>query len=36
MVALEKKGQFRKASPGPGVKMFREKLQGEEGEGTFS
>ena len=36
VAALDKKGQFRKTSPRPGVKMFRKKLQGQEGEGTFS
>ena len=35
-VALEKKGQFLKTLPGPGVKMFRKKLQGQGGEETFS
>ena len=31
VAALEKKGQFRKTSPGPGVKMFPRKLQGQWG-----
>ena len=26
--------QFHKTSPGPGVTMFRKKLQGQEGEGS--
>ena len=34
--SVRKKGQFRKTSSGPGVKMFRRKLQGQQGEWTFS
>ena len=35
VVALEKNGQFRKTSPRLGVKVFRKKLQGQEGEELF-
>ena len=35
VIALEKKDQFRKTSPGPGLKMFRKKLQGQDGYNLF-
>ena len=35
VVALEKKGQFRKKSPGPGVKMYRKNYRVKRGKELF-